>query len=238
MHRNRPLIGVTAYEVPASFSHWRDMASMMVPAGYAHAVVAAGGMPVVIPPFGGTSELLDRLDGLVFSGGSDIDPALYGRERAPETTAVMRHRDDSELELLRAALDRGRPVLGVCRGMQLLNVACGGTLVQHLAETPGVVHKGPPGTFSTHSVTVEPGTRLQALVGDEVEVHSCHHQGIDRLGDGLVVTAHAPDGVIEAIEGDTAHFALGVLWHPEEHAELGGPLFRGLVEAAQPAAAV
>ncbi len=238
MRRNRPLIGVTAYEVPASFSHWREMPTMMVPAGYAHAVVAAGAMPVVIPPFGGTPELLDRLDGVVFTGGSDIDPALYGQERAPETAPIVRHRDDSELELMRAALGRGRPVLGVCRGMQLLNVARGGTLVQHLTETPGVVHKGPPGTFSTHAVAVDHGTRLHGLVGDEVQVHSCHHQGIDRLGEGLIVTAHAPDGVVEAVESDDGAFAVGVLWHPEEHAELGGPLFRGLVEAARPAAAV
>jgi putative glutamine amidotransferase len=235
MRRNRPLIGITAYEVSASFSHWRDMPTMMVPAGYAHAVSAAGGMPVVIPPFGGASELLDRVDGLVFSGGPDIDPALYGQAAEPQTAAVARHRDDSELELLRAALDLRVPVLGVCRGMQLLNVACGGTLAQHLAETPDVVHRGPPGTFTTHDVWVAAGTRLHAMVGDAVEVHSCHHQGIDRPGQGLAVTAHAPDGVAEGIEADGEAFAVGVLWHPEEHAQLGGPLFRGLVEAAAPA---
>jgi putative glutamine amidotransferase len=238
MHRNRPLIGITAYEVPASFSHWRDVASTMVPAGYAHAVAAAGGMPVVIPPFGGTSELLDRLDGLVLSGGSDIDPELYGQDPRPETVGIVRRRDDSELELLHAALARGTPVLAICRGMQLLNVARGGTLVQHLAGSPGVVHKGPPGTFTTHDVSVDGGTRLHGLVGGAVEVHSCHHQGIDRPGDGLIVTAHASDGVVEGIELDGERFAVGVLWHPEEHAELGGPLFRGLVEATQPAAAV
>jgi putative glutamine amidotransferase len=232
MHRNRPLIGITAYEVSASFAHWRDMPTMMVPAGYAHAVSAAGGIPVVIPPSGGTSDLLDRVDGLVFSGGSDIDPALYGQEPRPETTPIVRHRDDSELGLLRAALHARVPVLGVCRGMQLLNVVRGGTLVQHLPESPGVVHKGPPGTFTTHEVSVAPGTRLHAMVGDAVAVHSCHHQGIDRLGEELVVTAHAPDGVIEGIEAAGESFAVGVLWHPEEHAELGGPLFRGLVDAA------
>jgi putative glutamine amidotransferase len=238
MHRNRPLIGVTAYEVPASFSHWRDMPTMMVPAGYAHAVSAAGGMPVVIPPSGGTSELLDRMDGLVFTGGSDIDPALYGQPPRSETGPVVRHRDDSELELLREALGRGVPVLGVCRGMQLLNVALGGTLVQHLAETGDVVHKGPPGTFTTHAVDVVPGTRLHGMVGGDVEVHSCHHQGVDRLGESLAVTAHAPDGVVEGIETTDGAFAVGVLWHPEEHAELGGPLFRGLVDAAAPAPAI
>ena len=238
MHRNRPLIGITAYEVPASFANWRDVPTMMVPAGYAHAVSAAGGLPVVIPPSGGTSALLERLDGLVFTGGSDIDPALYGQAPEPETVPVVRHRDDSELELLHAALDGGLPVLGVCRGMQLLNVALGGTLVQHLAETAGTVHKGPPGTFTTHEVAVMAGTRLHAMVGDGVEVHSCHHQGIDRIGEGLIVTAHAPDGVVEGIETAGEPFAVGVLWHPEEHAELGGPLFRGLVDAASAASII
>ncbi|HET6847525.1 MAG TPA: gamma-glutamyl-gamma-aminobutyrate hydrolase family protein [Gaiellales bacterium] len=236
MHRNRPLIGITAYEVPASFAHWRDMPTMMVPAGYAHAVSAAGGMPVVIPPSGGASELLGRVDGLVFSGGSDIDPELYGQPPQPETGPVVRHRDEAEIELMGAAIERGVPVLGVCRGMQLLNIVRGGTLAQHLAESPPVVHKGPPGTFTTHDVSVELGTRLHDMVGDALAVHSCHHQGVDRLGEGLVVTAHAPDGVIEGIETGGERFAVGVLWHPEEHAELGGPLFRGLVEAASPAA--
>ena len=238
MHRNRPLIGITAYEVPASFSHWRDMPTVMVPAGYADGVEAAGGIPVVIPPLRLTTDVLDRVDGLVFSGGSDIDPAIYGQVRHPETLAVVRHRDESELDLLSAALERGMPVLGVCRGMQLLNVATGGTLVQHLAVSDGVVHKGPPGTFTTHDVAVTPGTRLHGLVGDAVQVHSCHHQGIDRLGEGLVITAHAPDGVVEGIETAGDGFAVGVLWHPEEHAELGGPLFRGLVETAAPASAL
>jgi putative glutamine amidotransferase len=238
MRRNRPLIGITAYEVSASFSHWRDMPTVMVPAGYADAVEAAGGIPVVIPPTRGTSDLLDRVEGLVFSGGSDIDPAIYGQAPQPETIAVVRHRDESELDLISAALERGVPLLGVCRGMQLLNVATGGTLVQHLAEVDGVVHKGPPGTFTTHDVAVMPGSLLHGMVGDAVQVHSCHHQGIDRLGDGLAVTAHAPDGVVEGIELVGDRFAVGVLWHPEEHAELGGPLFRGLVEAAAPAPAL
>jgi putative glutamine amidotransferase len=238
MHRNSPLIGITAYEVPASFSHWREMASMMVPAGYSHAVTAAGGLPVVIPPFDGTPALLDRLDGLVFSGGSDIDAGLYGRPQHPDTLGVIRHRDESELELMAAALQRGVPVLGVCRGMQLLNVLRGGTLHQHLPElVDGSLHKAAPGTFARHGVTVQDGSRLHALVGGAIEVHSCHHQAPDLIGDGLVVTAQAPDGVVEGLELEGDGFVLGVLWHPEEHAELGGPLFRGLVAAAQTAAA-
>ena len=236
MDRNRPLIGVTAYEVPASFSHWRDMPSMMVPAGYSHAVVEAGGLPVMIPPFAGTPQLLDRLDGLIFSGGSDLAAELYGQAQHPDTLGVIPHRDRSELELLGEALERDLPVLGICRGMQLLNVIRGGSLHQHLPElVDGSLHKAAPGTFATHDVAIEPGSRLSQLLGARVQVHSCHHQAPDRIGRGLAVTARAPDGVVEGIELDGARFTVGVLWHPEEHAELGGPLFRALVEASSAA---
>jgi putative glutamine amidotransferase len=234
MHRNRPLIGICAYEVPASFSHWRDVDSVMVPAGYSRGVTAAGGLPLVIPPAEGTADLVDTLDGLLLTGGSDIDPSLYGQQPAPETAGVLPHRDRAELTLLRAAVAAGLPVLGVCRGMQLLNVLLGGTLIQHLAD--GAMHKGPPGTFTRHPVAVEGGTRLHAMVGGTAEVHSCHHQAPDAIGEGLVVTAHAPDGVAEGIELPGSEFCVGVLWHPEEDVEGGGPLFRGLVAAAARAA--
>jgi len=233
MDRNSPAIGITAYEVPASFSHWRDMGAVMVPSGYAHAVSAAGGLPVLLPPAAGIVQLLDRLDGIIFSGGSDIDARLYGQEQHPETLGVIPHRDAAEVALMEAALDRGMPLLGVCRGMQLLNVVLGGTLHQHLPElVDGSLHKAAPGTFALHDVSVEPGSRLEQLVGPSVEVHSCHHQSPDAVGRGLLVTARAPDGVVEGIELEGERFCVGVLWHPEEHAELGGPLFRGLVEAS------
>jgi len=128
MDRNRPLIGITAYDVPASFSHWRDMPAVMVPAAYSRSVVAAGGLPVVIPPIEGTTGLLDQLQGLVLSGGSDLDAGLYSERQHPETLGVIAHRDRFELELLAGALDRDLPVLGICRGMQLLNVQRGGSL--------------------------------------------------------------------------------------------------------------
>ncbi|MDX6544575.1 MAG: putative glutamine amidotransferase [Gaiellales bacterium] len=239
MHRNRPLIGICAYEVPASFSHWRNVDCVMVPAGYVRGVAAAGGVPLVIPPLEQAGDLVETLDGLLLTGGSDIDPALYGQKPHAETVGVVAHRDRAELELLRAALERDLPVLGVCRGLQLLNVLRGGTLVQHLAEVvpDGAVHKGPPGTFTRHPVQVEPGSRLHGILGDRLDVPSCHHQAPDRIGDGLVVTAQAPDGVVEAIELPQARFCVGVLWHPEEDLEGGLPLFRELVdEAAKPVA--
>jgi len=236
MDRNRPLIGITAYDVPASFSHWRDMPAVMVPAAYSRSVVAAGGLPVVIPPIEGTTGLLDQLQGLVLSGGSDLDAGLYSERQHPETLGVIAHRDRFELELLAGALDRDLPVLGICRGMQLLNVQRGGSLHQHLPEiVDGSLHKAAPGTFALHAVAMEPGSRLEALLGPGVDVHSCYHQAPDRIGEGLAVTARAPDGVVEGVELVGARFCVGVLWHPEEHAEYGGPLFQGLVAAARPA---
>jgi putative glutamine amidotransferase len=238
MHRNRPLIGICAYQVPASFSHWRDVDTVMVPAGYSRGVAAAGGVPVVIPPLEGTAELVETIDGLLLTGGSDIGPALYGQEPHPATAGVVPDRDRAEIELLRAAIDADLPVLGICRGMQLINVLRGGSLIQHLADrdADAAMHKGPPGTFTRHPVAIEPGTRLGAILGEGLDVDSCHHQAPDRIGDGLTVTAHAPDGVIEGLELADAAFCVAVLWHPEEDAEGGGPLFRALVAGAARAA--
>jgi putative glutamine amidotransferase len=220
MDRNRPLIGITAYEVPASFSHWHDMPAVMVPAAYSQSVVAAGGLPVVIPPVEGTADLLDQLQGLVLSGGSDLDAGLYGEQQHPETLGVIAHRDRSELELLAAALDRDLPVLGICRGMQVLNVACGGTLEQHLPDVLGHDgHAGEPGRYADHDVRVEQDSLAARAVGEErAAVKSYHHQGVRTLGDGLRATGFSllDDGIVEAIELPGRPFALGVLWHPEE----------------------
>jgi anthranilate synthase component 2/putative glutamine amidotransferase len=229
MDRNRPVIGISAYDLQVSFSHWSDVRSVLVPAAYTASVARAGGMPVAIPPLDGSTELLDLLDGLVFTGGSDLDPELYGQRPQPETTGIHDQRDRAEMALIREALVRDMPVLGICRGMQLLNVALGGDLIQHLGSE---THKGPPGRYTFHDVTVEPGTRLGEVLGAGTRTHSCHHQAPQRLGAGLRVSARAEDGTVEAVEQPSARFALGVLWHPEEDEVGGAPLFRELVVQA------
>jgi putative glutamine amidotransferase len=185
----------------------------------------------VPPSDDGVEETLDALDGLIFSGGSDLDPSLYGQEAHAETTGVVAERDRGELALLTAALERDMPVLAICRGSQVLNVALGGDLVQHLPEVVGSEqHKHTPGEFADHDVAVEEGTRLGSIVGGEVPVKSHHHQGFGRLGKGLRVAAHANDGAVEAVEDPSRRFALGVLWHPEAGEDL--KLFEALVAEA------
>jgi len=203
-----------------------------VPVDYVRAVEHAGGRPLLVPPSeSGVEETLDALDGLIFSGGSDLDPALYGQEPHPETRGVVAERDRAELELLQAALARDMPVLAICRGSQVLNVALGGDLVQHLPEVVGHErHKHTPGEFADHDVAVEPGTRLGEIVGAHAPVKSHHHQGFGRLGRGLRPAAHADDGAVEAVEDPERRFALGVLWHPEAGEDM--KLFEALVEEA------
>jgi putative glutamine amidotransferase len=205
---------------------------VLVPAAYVTAVEQTGGRPLLIPPSDdGVEEALDAVDGLVFSGGSDLDPDLYDQEAHDETLGVVPERDRAELALLEAALARDMPVLAVCRGSQVLNVARGGDLVQHLPDVVGDdKHKHTPGTFADHAVTLEPGTRLAGLLGERAPVKSHHHQGFGRVGEGLRVAAHAEDGTIEAVEDPSHRFALGVLWHPEAGEDL--KLFEELVGAA------
>ena len=203
-----------------------------MPAAYVRAVERAGGRPVLIPPSeDGVEETLGAVDGMVFSGGSDLDPELYDEEPHEETFGIVPERDRAELALLEAALARDMPVLAVCRGSQVLNVARGGDLVQHLPDVVGDdKHKHTPGAFADHDVTLEPGTRLAELLGDRAAVKSHHHQGFGRVGDGLRVAAHAEDGTIEAVEDPSHRFALGVLWHPEAGEDR--KLFEELVGAA------
>jgi putative glutamine amidotransferase len=227
----RPVIGITTYVTPAKWGYW-DVEAALVPAAYVQAIEGAGGRPLLVPPSeDGVDETLAALDGLLFSGGSDLDPELYDQEPHDETFGVHLERDRAELVLLEAALARDMPVLAVCRGSQVLNVARGGDLVQHLPDVVGdEKHKHTPGTFADHDVSVEDGTRLAALLGDRAPVKSHHHQGIGRVGDGLRVAAHAEDGTIEAVEDPSHRFALGVLWHPEAGDDLR--LFEELVREA------
>jgi putative glutamine amidotransferase len=228
----KPVIGITTYVTPARWGYW-DVEAALVPAAYVDAIERAGGRPVLVPPSEeGVEETLDALHGILFSGGSDLDPELYDQEPHDETFGVHAQRDRAELALLQAALARDMPVLAVCRGSQVLNVARGGDLVQHLPDVVGdEKHKHTPGTFSDHDVTLEDGTRLATLLGDRAPVKSHHHQGFGRVGEGLQVAAYAEDGTIEAVEDPDRRFALGVLWHPEAGED--ARLFEELVRQAQ-----
>ena len=228
---SRPIVGITTYVTSARWGYW-DTEAALVPAAYVRAIELVGGRPVLIPPSEeAVDETLAAVDGLVFSGGSDLDPELYDQEPHDETYGVVPQRDRAELTLLEAALARDMPVLAVCRGSQVLNVARGGDLVQHLPDVVGdEKHKHTPGTFADHDVTLEPGTRLAELLGAHAPVKSHHHQGFGRVGDGLRVAAHAEDGTIEAVEDPSHRFAFGVLWHPEAGEDL--KLFEELVGAA------
>lgn len=231
----RPVVGITTYLTHAAWGAW-DLESALVPAAYVRSVVRAGGSPLLVPPGASVEETLSAVDGLIFSGGSDLDPSLYGEEAHAETVGVVRERDDFELSLMRAALEQDVPVLAICRGSQVLNVALGGRLEQHVPDRVGSnVHKETTGTFSEHDVEVIAGTRLASILGERGDVKSHHHQGYGALGTGLRQAARAPDGTVEALEDPSRHFTLGVLWHPEEGEDLA--LFEALVAAAAERAA-
>ena len=226
----RPVIGITSYAEEIRWGVWTEDAAL-VPLAYVRAVEEAGGRPLVVPPSDdGLEETLAALDGVVFSGGGDLDPELYGAHAA--TDAPRQERDAAELRLLEAALERDMPVLAICRGSQLLNVARGGDLVQHLPEEVGhEQHRHDPGSFSDHDVKVAADSRLGGLLGDRAAVKSHHHQAYGRIGSGLREVAWAEDGVVEGLEDAGKRFALGVLWHPEEGEDFA--LFEGLIEEAR-----
>ncbi len=227
----RPLVGITTYVTRAAFGAW-DLDAALVPYDYVVAVERAGGRALLVPPaMDGIEETLAALDGLIFSGGSDLDPALYGQEAHPETDGIVAERDSAELTLLQAALTHDLPVLAICRGSQVLNIALGGDLDQHLPDTVGDgTHKQVPGTFAEHPVDVVADERLSPVLGERVSVKSHHHQGFGRLGEGLHVAAVADDGTVEAIWNPASRFAVGVLWHPEAGED--GRLFDELVAQA------
>lgn len=220
---SRPVIGISTTLARARWSHW-DQEAALLPRSYVTAVQRAGGLALMIPPDERFDEdadgVLDFLDGLILSGGVDIDPAAYGGERHPETDRPVPDRDRAEIALARRALERDIPLLGICRGMQLMNVATGGTLIQHLPDAFGHhEHRRTRGSFddADHDVRLQPGSLAARVAGEELHAtKSHHHQGVDRLGDGIVVTGWSVlDDLPEAIELPDRRFALGVQWHPE-----------------------
>ncbi|MSR98344.1 gamma-glutamyl-gamma-aminobutyrate hydrolase family protein [Arthrobacter sp. BL-252-APC-1A] len=228
----RPLIGITTYYQEAAWGVWKGTAAL-IPGTYVEAVAAAGGIPVLLPPVGTGVHVLDRLDGLVTAGGTDVDPAQYGHQ-PHRLTISQPQRDAHDLALTKAALERGLPLLAICRGAQILNVALGGTLIQHLPDARSEANYQPaPGVFGEVSFTTTPGSLISSLLGPTASAPCYHHQGIAELGHGLEVTAVAPEGTIEAVElaGSNA-WVLGVQFHPEQNpADLR--LFRGFVAAAE-----
>jgi putative glutamine amidotransferase len=231
----RPVVGITSYAQDARWGVWH-LPAALIPLAYVDAVEEAGGRAVLIPPSEeGIEETLDALDAVIFSGGADLDPAHYGADAHPETDAPQQRRDAGEMALLRAALERDMPVLAICRGFQLLNVARGGDLVQHLPEEVGHdAHKRVPGEFALHPVEIGPGTRLSSIVDRASHVTSHHHQGVGRIGDGLVEAAWADDGTLEALEDPSRRFVLGVQWHPEASEDAADrALFEALVVEAR-----
>lgn len=235
---DRPVVGLTTYLEQARQGVW-DVRASFLPAQYIEHVTACGAAAVLVPPQSSPEEsaaaAMDGLDGLILTGGLDVQPELYGATRHPETDPPRPDRDAWELALLRQAIDRGIPVLGICRGLQLIDVAFGGTLHQHLPDVIGSDrYRLGGGRFAATTVEVAAGTRLARLVGaGPADVRSYHHQGIDRVAEGLVVAARSADGVVQALEGVVDSFLVAVQWHPEEDED--SRLFHGLVAAAREA---
>jgi putative glutamine amidotransferase len=233
---SRPVVGLTSYLERVRTGIW-DMPAGYLPADYFEGVISAGGIAVLLPPQPVdpdiVSSVLDSLHALVVTGGYDLDPAAYGQQPHPTTDQPRGDRDVWEFALLRGALDRGLPVLGICRGAQVLNVAFGGTLHQNLPDVLGHSgHRAGNGVFTRLRVQTVAGTRLAALLGQSADAPCYHHQAIDKVGDGLVVSAWDPDGVVEAVELPGDNFALAVQWHPEQALE-DLRLFTAIVEAAR-----
>ena len=233
-----PLIGLTTYRQRAAWGAW-DREAALCPAGYLDAVQRAGAQPVLLPVpaawataglAAAADALVGRLDALVLVGGGDVDPSRYGQSADPRSGGVDPRRDDLESALAAEAIRQDVPVLAVCRGMQVLNVVLGGALVQHLPDGLGSSgHQPAPGAFGPVEVVTEEGTEVRRVLGPRLEVLCSHHQAIDTLGRGLVVTARSTDGVVEAVELPGARFVVGVQWHPEEQGD--ARLFEALVAA-------
>lgn len=229
MTARRPLIALTSYLESAKWNVWDKVPAALLPWTYVRQVIDAGGAPILLPPEPSTVlDVMSRVDGLMLTGGPDVDPGRYGEERGSFTQRPRVSRDETELAALAAAQRRGIPVLAICRGVQLLNVARGGTLHQHLPDHAPKV----PGTYDSNQIRIDAGSTLAAALGEEAGMLCAHHQAIDRVGDGLEVVARAADGVIEGVEDPSVPFLVGIQSHPEElPASL--PLFRAFVTACR-----
>jgi putative glutamine amidotransferase len=230
-----PRIGLTMYRETATWGVWNEAADLL-PASYADSVAVAGGLPVLLPPAAlddpraSAEAALDAVHGLILAGGADVDPRQYGAERHEHTGPSRTNRDTWEIQLALTALARGTPILAICRGMQVLNVALGGSLVQHLPDVVGHIGHCPVlGRHGHHPVALSARARVGRLLSERADVATYHHQAVDRLGEGLVATGWSDDGIVEAVEHESAGWVVGVQWHPE--IADGVPLFRGFVEA-------
>jgi len=231
----RPIVGLTTYVEPARWGAWEEPAALL-PMTYVDAVHASGGIAVLLPPGpeagDAAAAVIGRIDALIATGGPDVDPARYGAEAHPETGAPRVARDAWELELCRLALERDVPLLAICRGAQVLNVARGGSLVQHLPDAVGHVgHRPAPGTFGPTDVALDPGSAVGRILGATATVLCSHHQALDVLGRDIEAVGRAPDGTIEAVEVAGRRFAIGVQWHPEQDGS-DRRLFEALVTAS------
>lgn len=230
-----PRIGITTYRESASWGAWQQPADLLS-TEYADAVRAAGGAVVLLPPgssqaLGDAEAVLGGVHGLLVAGGADVDPARYGQSRQPNTDAPRTTRDEWEFALIRTAIDAGIPLFGVCRGLQVLNVVLGGTLFQHLPDVVGTtLHCSAVGHFSSHRVRSADESYTATVIGAQADVPTHHHQAIDQLAPGLVATAWADDGIVEAVELPGKGWVLGVQWHPE--VDGGSALFEAFVTAA------
>lgn len=227
----KPVIGITCFMREASYGDWQRHAAIL-PTAYISMVEKTGGVPLIIPPAGDMTRTLDLIDGLIVSGGPDISPANYDEEPGPMTKEFYPGQDFTEMGLINEALDRDMPLLGVCRGMQILSVAHGGKMYQHLDTTPGYEgHGGYGGKSTEHGVIVEEDSLLASLMGNSFTVNSLHHQGVSDAG-SLTISARAEhDGLIEGVERKDKSFCVGVQWHPERKGH--ALLFSSLVEAAR-----
>ena len=227
----RPVIGITCFMRDTVYGNWNRHAAIL-PSAYVSAIDRVGGTPLIIPPAGDMTKILDSIDGLVVSGGPDLYPDNYGEEPESMTVEFYPEQDATEMSLIREAMDRDMPFFGVCRGMQILSVMHGGRLHQHLDTTPGHEgHGGFDGVETEHGVAVKEGSLLESLMGTSITVNSTHHQGVADAGD-LTITAIAEhDGLIEAVERQDLRFCLGVQWHPERAGH--DVLYSALVQAAR-----